>query len=110
MTASQKREVLNSAYKQLFSNGWLEDYDDGYVYGTIDNGSQLYKMSYSIKDGTVNIDSNSQVKVVRGGYKEVRTDEKVPEQSYNVNVEKINYSKFEKILNEVKGGKERWKV
>jgi hypothetical protein len=27
-----------------------------------------------------------------------------------VGVEKINYSKYENILNEVKGGKERWKV
>ena len=77
------------------------------VYGTIDNGSQLYKMPYSITDGTVTIDSTNQVKVVRGGYKEIRADERVPEQPQNVGVEKINYSKYENILNEVKGGKER---
>lgn len=104
MTASQKREVLGSAYRQLFNNGWLEDYDDEFVYGTIDDGSQLYKMSYSITDGTVSIDNNNQVKVVRGGYKEIRADEKVPEQPQKVDVEKIDYSKYEKILNEVKEG------
>lgn len=107
MTASQKREVLNSAYRQLFKDGWLEDYDDEFVYGTVQDSSQLYKMSYSITDGTVNIDSNNQVKVVRGGYKEIRTDQDVPKQSINVVVGKIDYSKYENILNEVKGGKEK---
>ena len=104
MTASQKREVLNSAYSQLFKDGWLEDYDDGFVYGTIQSDSQLYKMPYSITDGTVSIDSNNQVKVVRGGYKEIRADEEVPEQPQNVDVGKIDYSKYENILKEIKEG------
>lgn len=105
MTASQKREVLNSAYRQLFKDGWLEDYDDEFVYGTIQDGSQLYKMSYSITDGTVNIDSNNQVKVVRGGYKEIRSDEEVPEQPPKVDGKKIDYSSYENVLKELKGGK-----
>lgn len=105
MTASQKREVLNSAYRQLFKDGWLEDYDDEFVYGTIQDGSQLYKMPYSITDGTVNIDSNNQVKVVRGGYKEIRSDEEVPEQPPKVDGKKIDYSSYENVLKELKGGK-----
>ena len=105
MTASQKREVLNSAYRQLFKDGWLEDYDDEFVYGTIQDGSQLYKMPYSITDGTVNIDSNNQVKVVRGGYKEIRSDEEVPEQPPKVDDKKIDYSSYENVLKELKGGK-----
>ena len=105
MTASQKREVLNSAYRQLFKDGWLEDYDDEFVYGTIQDGSQLYKMPYSINDGTVNIDSNNQVKVVRGGYKEIRSDEEVPEQPPKVDDKKIDYSSYENVLKELKGGK-----
>ena len=104
MTASQKRELLGSSYRQLFKDGWLEDYDDGFVYGTIQNDSQLYKMPYSITDGTVNIDSNNQVKVVRGGYKEIRADEEVPEQPPNVDVGKIDYSRYENILKEIKEG------
>lgn len=102
MTASQKREILNSAYKQLFSDGWLEDYDDSFVYGTIKEYDALYKMPYSIVDGTVTIDITSQVKVIRGGYKEVRDDNQVPEQSQNVSAEKIDYSKYEKILDEIR--------
>ncbi len=104
MTASQKRELLGSSYRQLFKDGWLEDYDDDFVYGTIQNDSQLYKMPYSIIDGTVNIDSNNQVKVVRGGYKEIRADEEVPEQPPNVDVGKIDYSRYENILKEIKEG------
>lgn len=105
MTASQKREVLNSSYRKLFSNGWLEDYDDEFVYGTIQEDSQLYKMPYSITDGTVNIDSSNQVKVVRGGYKEIRSDNDVPEQPPKVDGKKIDYSSYENVLNELKGGK-----
>lgn len=104
MTSSQKREVLNSAYSQLFKDGWLEDYDDGFVYGTIDCNGQLYKMPYLITDGTISIDSTNQVKVVRGGYKEIRADKEVPEQPQNVDVEKIDYSKYENILKEIKEG------
>lgn len=102
MTASQKREILHSAYKQAFSDGWLEDYDNKYVYGTIKEYDALYKMPYTIVDGTVNIDTNNQVKVVRGGYKEVREDNQVPEQSQNVDVKKIDYSKYEKMLNDIR--------
>lgn len=105
MTASQKREVLGSTYRALFKDGWLEDYDGEFVYGTIDNGSQLYKMPYSITDGTVTIDSTNQIKVVRGGYKEIRSDEDVPEQPQKVVDKKIDYSRYENVLNELKGGK-----
>lgn len=105
MTASQKREVLGSTYRVLFKDGWLEDYDDEFVYGTIDNGSQLYKMPYSITDGTVTIDSTNQIKVVRGGYKEIRSDKDVPEQPQKVVDKKIDYSRYENVLNELKGGK-----
>ena len=102
MTASQKREILNSTYRQSFSDGWLEDYDDKFVYGTIKEDNTLFKMPYTITDGTVNIDTNNQVKVVRGGYKEVREDNPVPEQPQNVDVEKIDYSKYEKMLDEIR--------
>lgn len=101
MTASQKRELLNGSYRQTFSNGWLEDYDDYFLYGTIKEDSTLYKMPYTITDGTVNIDTSKQVKVVRGGYKEVRYDEK-PEQQPKKEVEKIDYSKYEKRIKKLK--------
>lgn len=102
LTASQKREILSSSYRQLFNNGWLEDYDDEFVYGTIKEDNTLFKMPYTIVEGTVNIDTNNQVKVVRGGYKEVRNENQVPEQPQNVDIEKIDYSKYEKMLEEIR--------
>ena len=106
MTAGQKREALCGAFNQLFKDGWLEDYDDSFVYGRTDEVGQIYKMPYSINDGNVTIDSNSKVKVIRGGYKEIRNDESVPEQSQieNANVEKIDYSRYENILKVLKEG------
>lgn len=101
MTASQKRELLNGAYRQQFSDGWLEDYDDRFVYGSIKDGSTLYKMPYTIADGVVNIDTSQQVKVVRGGYKEVR-DYEEPEQHSKKDVGKIDYSNYEKRLEKIK--------
>lgn len=101
MTASQKRQILNSAYRQSFSNGWLEDYDDSFVYGTIKEDSTIYKIPYTITDGVVNIDTSNQIKVVRGGYKEVR-DEENPEQQPTKEVEKIDYSSYEERLRKIK--------
>lgn len=102
MTASQKRELLNSAYKLLFKTGWLEDYDDSFVYGTIEDNSQLYKMPYLIEDEIISIDNSSQIKVVRGGYKEVRSDKSASEQSLTVKVEKIDYTKYKDVLKKLK--------
>ena len=98
--------ALCGAFNQLFKDGWLEDYDDSFVYGRTDEVGQIYKMPYSINDGNVTIDSNSKVKVIRGGYKEIRNDESVPEQSQieNANVEKIDYSRYENILKVLKEG------
>ena len=101
MTASQKRELLNGAYRQTFSNGWLEDYDDYFVYGSIKEDSTLYKMPYTITDGVVSIDTSKQVKVVRGGYKEVRYEEK-PEQQPKQEVEKIDFSEYENRIKKIK--------
>lgn len=101
MTASQKRELLNGAYRQQVKDGWLEDYDDYNIYGTIDNGSQVYKIPYTITNGDVNIDTSKQVKVVRGGYKEVR-DYEEPEQQPKEEVVKIDYSMYEERLRKIK--------
>ena len=101
MTASQKRELLNGSYRQTFNNGWLEDYDDYFVYGTIKEDSTLYKMPYTITDGVVNIDTTKQIKVVRGGYKEVRYDQR-PEQQPTKEVEKIDYSTYEERIRKIK--------
>ena len=60
-------------------------------------------MPYTIVDGVVNIDTNNQVKVVRGGYVEVREDNQVPERPQNnVDAKNIDYSKYEKMLDEIR--------
>ena len=100
MTASQKREILFGVYKQSFANGWLEDYDDSYVYGTTQENGTIYRMPYTITDGVVNIDASNQVKVVRGGYKEVREEE--PKQQPEKEVEKIDYSEYRNRIEKLK--------
>ncbi len=105
MTYSQKREILSSSLKKSFPEGWVEDFDDKYIYATIDNKCEIYKMGYLIEDSTANIDSNNKVRVIRGGYAEIRDDnlpEKEPEQRLEKEVEKIDYSNYKERLKKIK--------
>jgi len=99
MTMTQKREILSLAFSKTFTNGWLEDFDNNFIYGVIDENYELYKIPYSIIDGNVNFDLSKQVKVIKGGYQEVRTKDR-PEQSEKI--DKIDYSKYELILKNMK--------
>ena len=99
MTMTQKRDILAKAYCKTFVNGWFEDFDDNFVYGIIDDTYELYKTPYSVEDGNISFDSGNQVKVIRGGYQEVRSND-VPEQSEKI--DKIDYSEYELILKKVK--------
>lgn len=99
MTMTQRRDILEKAYCKTFVNGWLEDFDDNFVYGIIDDTYELYKTPYSVEDGNISFDSSNQIKVIRGGYQEVRSND-VPEQS--AKIDKIDYSKYELILKKVK--------
>lgn len=58
-------------------------------------------MPYTITDGVVSIDTSKQVKVVRGGYKEVRYEEK-PEQQPKQEVEKIDFSEYENRIKKLR--------
>lgn len=99
MTMTQKREILSLAFSKTFTNGWLEDFDNNFIYGVVDENYGLYKIPYSIIDGNVNFDLSKQVKVIKGGYQEVRTKDR-PEQSEKI--DKIDYSKYELILKNMK--------
>lgn len=99
MTMTQKREILSLAFSKTFTNGWLEDFDNNFIYGVVDENYELYKIPYSIIDGNVNFDLSKQVKVIKGGYQEVRTKDR-PEQSEKI--DKIDYSKYELILKNIK--------
>lgn len=93
LTSSQKRELLRGEYRKIYQNGWLEDYDEHFVYGTTQEGGVLYKTPYSITNSEVTFNTDNQVKVIRGGYKEVRNDNG-PEQHPKEEVEKIDYSNY----------------
>lgn len=99
MTMTQKREILSLTFSKTFTNGWLEDFDNNFIYGVIDENYELYKIPYSIIEGNVNFDLSKQVKVIKGGYQEVRTKDR-PEQSEKI--DKIDYSKYELILKNMK--------
>lgn len=99
MTMTQKREILSLAFSKTFTNGWLEDFDNNFIYGVVNEDYELYKIPYSIIDGNVNFDLSKQVKVIKGGYQEVRTNDR-PEQSKKI--DKIDYSKYELILKNMK--------
>ena len=99
MTMTQKREILSLAFSKTFTNGWLEDFDNNFIYGVVDENYELYKIPNSIIDGNVNFDLSKQVKVIKGGYQEVRTKDR-PEQSEKI--DKIDYSKYELILKNMK--------
>lgn len=102
LTISQKREMISASLKQQYSDGWLEDFDDSYIYAIIDESYVIYKMPYSIIDNSIVIDFNNQVKVIRGGYTEVRADNSQPEQHPEKEVEKIDYSYYEERLRKIK--------
>lgn len=93
LTSSQKRELLCGEYRKIYQNGWLEDYDEHFVYGTTQEGGVLYKTPYSITNSEVTFNTDNQVKVIRGGYKEVRNDNG-PEQHPKEEVGKIDYSNY----------------
>lgn len=96
LTSEQKRSVLSAEYKVLFKDGYMEDYDDKYVYGSESYETpNIYKMPYTIVDGKVNIDTTNKTRVIRGGYQEVRNE---PEQQPEKEVEKIDYSLYEKRI------------
>ena len=69
------------------------------MYGTTSEKSTLYKIPYEIKNGNVVIDTTLPVKVIRGGYKEVRTKES---NQFTNKTKKIDYSNYEERLRKIK--------
>ena len=101
MTASQKRELLSVELRKNIRDSYLEDYDNNCIYANIESERTTYKIPYSIVNGEVSFDMTKKVKVVRGGYQEVR---EVPMQQANNSVEKINnntyYERLKKLREE----------
>lgn len=99
LTYKEKRDILSMKYHDLYKEGYIEDFDDNYIYASIDYGCSIYKMPYSVSNGTVMIDTTQQIKVVRSGYVEVRNKDN-PKQEEKL--EKIDYSNYEKRIKKLK--------
>jgi len=99
LTYKEKRDILSMKYHDLYKEGYIEDFDDNYIYTSIDYGCSIYKMPYSVSNGTVMIDTTQQIKVIRSGYVEVRNKDN-PKQEEKL--EKIDYSNYEKRIKKLK--------
>ncbi len=103
LTYNQKRELLQNKIRETYEDGWVDDFDNEFIYvSNIGEESATYKIPYTLIGEVVEIDTTKQVKVIRGGDVEVSD---VPERQSERMVEKINYSSYEERLEKIKGGK-----
>ncbi len=89
ITNNQKKELLLSEIRKIYTESYIEDYDDSFVYANIDNTYQVYKIPYSINDNILTLDVNSKVKVIKGGYVEVRENKKIDYSEYQNRLDKL---------------------
>ena len=96
LTVEQKYEVFRSAVKESLGCGYLESFDDEYLYVYDYCEGYTYKYSYSLEGTTCTIDSDSKGRVMRGGY----VDFEVYEQEANKfeALEKENCELKEKLV------------
>ena len=96
LTVEQKYEVFRSAVKESLGCGYLESFDDEYLYVYDYCEGYTYKYSYVLEGTTCTIDSDSKGRVMRGGY----VDFEVYEQEVNKieTLEKKNCELEEKLV------------
>ena len=69
LTVEQKYEVFRSAVKEsLHSCGYLESFDDEFLYVYDYCDGYTYKFSYALEGTTCTIDADSKARLMRGGY------------------------------------------
>ena len=90
LTSSQKRELLSTEFLKIFKNGYLEDFDDNYIYGNTGEYQEVYKIPYTLENSNITLDSTNKIKVIRG-YQEVRSMKK-----------RVDYSKYDKRIQNLK--------
>lgn len=73
LTVEQKYEVFRSAVRETLGCGYLESFDDEYVYVYIFDEGYTYRYSYTLDGTTATIDKDSKTRVMRGGYVEFET-------------------------------------
>lgn len=71
LTVEQKYEVFRSAIKESLNNcGYLESFDDEYLYVYNYCESYTYRYAYTLEGTKVTIDEDSKTRVMRAGYVE----------------------------------------
>lgn len=71
LTAEQKYEVFRSAVKESLNGcGYLESYDDEYLYVYDYCDQNTFRYAYTLDGTTCTIDVDSKTRVMRGGYVE----------------------------------------
>lgn len=102
LTYNQKRELLQNKIRESYENAWIDDLDETFIYiSNIDEECATYKLPYKLDGEVATIDTTNPIKVMRGGYVEIKN---VPEQQSERIVGKINYSSYEERLKKIKGG------
>lgn len=97
LTVEQKYEVFRSAVKEFLNGcGYLESFDDEYLYIYDYCEGYTYRYSYNLDGTTATIDLDSKTRVMRGGYVEF---EKFEEEQSNFEIlKKENCELKEKLI------------
>ena len=70
LTVEQKYEVFRSAVKETLNCGYLESYDEEYLYVYDYCDGYTFRYAYTLDGTTCTIDVDSKTRVMRGGYVE----------------------------------------
>lgn len=88
LTVEQKYEVFRSAVKETLDGcGYLESYDDEYLYVYDYCDGNTVRYAYTLDGTTCTIDKESKTRVMRGGYVEFETYEERRQEFENLKVE-----------------------
>ena len=88
LTVEQKYEVFRSAVKESLDGcGYLESYDDEYLYVYDYCDGNTVRYAYTLDGTTCTIDKESKTRVMRGGYVEFETYEERRQEFENLKVE-----------------------
>ena len=88
LTVEQKYEVFRSAVKETLDGcGYLESYDDEYLYIYDYCDGNTVRYAYTLDGTTCTIDKESKTRVMRGGYVEFETYEERRQEFENLKVE-----------------------
>ena len=96
LTVEQKYEVFRSAVRESLDGcGYLESFDDEYLYVYDYCEGYTYRYEYTLNETTATIDKESKTRVMRGGYVEFEAYENETEK--NEALEKENCELKEKL-------------